>query len=90
MIERLMTNGWAGIQTDNRPDRRKDHHPKEEGGEGTGDRPNKLPAMVPESRLGRESGQRGSERKQLQNKANTKGKQIVDTDPGSGAGLGEQ
>ena len=74
-----MTSGWAGIQTDGRPDRRADYHPREEGGEGAGDRPGKLPAMVPESRLGRERGQRGSERKPLQNKANTKGKQTVST-----------
>ena len=74
-----MTSGWAGIQTDRRPDRRTDYHPREEGGEGAGDRPGKLPAMVPESRLGRERGQRGSERKPLQNKANTKGKQTVST-----------
>ena len=43
------------------------------------DRPNELPAMVPESRLGRERGKTGSERKPLQNKANARGKQTVST-----------
>ena len=49
------------------------------GGVRTRERPDRLPAMVQESRPGREKGQKEPERKPLQSKAKTTGKLVVTT-----------